>query len=100
MHPISRHLCYASINRLEGRKQQCYNRAGLQYHPWGQRGSVLGDGTQIPGYAIPDTDLPVSGVKPLLLPCRLTTWGRAADGTALSKVWQLSLCIVIISASV
>ena len=61
---------------------------------------MLGDGTQIPGYAIPDTDLPVSGVKPLLLPCRLTTWGRAADGTALSKVWQLSLCIVIISASV
>lgn len=42
-------------------------------------------GLGIPGYSLPDTDLPVSGVKPLLLPCQLTTWSRKQSGTALSQ---------------
>ena len=83
MHPISQHLFYANINRCERRKQQRYNSTGLQYHPpWGQRGDMLGDGPRIPGYVLPDTDLPVSGVKPLFLPLTFSTLG-ARKQTAL-----------------
>ena len=72
-----------TLTDVKGRKQQRSNSTGLQFHaPWGQRGDMLGDGPRIPGYVLPDTDLPVSGVKPLFLPLTFSTLG-AREQTAL-----------------
>ena len=72
-----------TLTDVKGESNNAINSTGLQYHPpWGQRGDMLGDGPRIPGYVLPDTDLPVSGVKPLFLPLTFSTLG-ARKQTAL-----------------